>query len=659
MMAKWKANKLLALLLCLVMVVGLLPTVAFAERTAAAQEVQNMIDALPDADDITDENVVEVITKIMHIEKRLPILSKEEQDTLDFTKFDAAADKVNALTLGETETGSLTISKMVTGEGADASQEFEFTVTLNDSDGANISGAFGNYTFTNGVAAVKLKGGESATISGIPAGYIYTVTEAAVDHYTAISTGATGAIVANATSRAEFTNTYSAPPVQNEFSFKIQKTVEQTGDIAPGETTFHFVVATTWNNPTSDQILAKPTVTLTGKGTSSASVNVKTASNEIYIWEANDGADGWSYSDKLYKILKWDTVTYYYYCNPSTGKPMGYNMEEHFSFTNQYSKSVEKGGVTIQKSVVGNLAPEENGEAVNYWFNLKLLDEDGNAAAGKVSHQKTGGSKMSQEISTAGFDFSLQEDESITFSDIPAGTKVKVEETSAGDFTTSVFVGTEIIRNTSSYVYTVEGNKTRSVQFSNNYGDKTGSLTVSKTVSGPFADRKKAFSFTAYVYDGDAPLEGTYGDMVFDEKGKATFTLTDGQSVKATGLPVGYSYYVEETDNKGYTVTAKVNGEPYDIGEESGVEGVIESDNLDVVVAFNNNRFALEETNTPVPSAAPTPSATPDKSLVDVPKTGDEGDMGLGIALILAFLSLSSMAALTFDRKRSTARRSR
>lgn len=249
------------------------------------------------------------------------------------------------------------------------------------------------------------------------------------------------------------------------------------------------------------------------------------------------------------------------------------------------------GGVTVKLFVVGDLSPEENGGTVDYEFNLKLLDGDDNPIERNVKYQKTGGGVFLQAVPTDGYVFSLKKDESISFSEIAAGTKVKIEETTAGDFTTGAQVGLEEEHDTNSYVYTIQGGYTRSVIFTNNYGDKTGSLTVSKTVSGGGADTAKEFSFKAKVSYGDSLLDGTYGGMVFKD-GEATFTLTNGQSIKATGLPVGYSYYVQETDSDGYTVTAKQDGTAWNegaaLGKESSVEGIIESDNLDAVVEFTN-----------------------------------------------------------------------
>lgn len=85
--------------------------------------------------------------------------------------------------------------------------------------------------------------------------------------------------------------------------------------------------------------------------------------------------------------------------------------------------------------------------------------------------------------------------------------------------------------------------------------EKTGNLTVTKTVSGSGGDHNKEFTFTVTLDKQD--LNGEYGDMTFTG-GVATFTLKHGQSKTANGLPIGVSYTVEESDNSGYTVT-KIN----------------------------------------------------------------------------------------------------
>lgn len=89
----------------------------------------------------------------------------------------------------------LTVSKTVSGQAADASQTFAFTVTLKGADGKPLSGTYaytggsvsgssatapanGTITFdANGEGPVSLSSGQQITIGGIPSGSSYTVQE--------------------------------------------------------------------------------------------------------------------------------------------------------------------------------------------------------------------------------------------------------------------------------------------------------------------------------------------------------------------------------------------------------------------------------------------------------------------------------------------------
>ena len=101
---------------------------------------------------------------------------------------------------------------------------------------------------------------------------------------------------------------------------------------------------------------------------------------------------------------------------------------------------------------------------------------------------------------------------------------------------------------------TIIENKWTTAIFSNTKKLATGNLSVQKTVSGNAADTNKAFTFTVTLSDNT--LNGTYGEMEF-KNGVATFTLKHNESKSATGLPVGISYMVTESDNEGYTVEAQ------------------------------------------------------------------------------------------------------
>ncbi len=111
----------------------------------------------------------------------------------------------------EPKTGSLTVTKKLAGDAAEADRAFAFTVTL---DNAEINGVCGDMTFTDGVGTFRLKGGESKTAEGLPEGTAFTVTEedCSADGYVTEKSGDTGVITDGETLEAVFTNTKDAAP---------------------------------------------------------------------------------------------------------------------------------------------------------------------------------------------------------------------------------------------------------------------------------------------------------------------------------------------------------------------------------------------------------------------------------------------------------------
>ncbi len=101
--------------------------------------------------------------------------------------------------------GDLTISNTVTGTAGDKSREWHFHLALGDK---SIDGVYGGVTLSGGEADLTLKHGQSVTLTGLPAGVTYTVTEAEADQdgYKTTSTGATGAIPVGGAATAAFVN---------------------------------------------------------------------------------------------------------------------------------------------------------------------------------------------------------------------------------------------------------------------------------------------------------------------------------------------------------------------------------------------------------------------------------------------------------------------
>ena len=100
-------------------------------------------------------------------------------------------------------TGNLVVNKTISGEDAKETDEFTFTVTLNDE---TINGEFGDMTFVDGVAEFTLKGGESAEAAGLPAGVEYVVEETEALDYEATYENEAGEIVADETAEATVDN---------------------------------------------------------------------------------------------------------------------------------------------------------------------------------------------------------------------------------------------------------------------------------------------------------------------------------------------------------------------------------------------------------------------------------------------------------------------
>lgn len=151
------------------------------------------------------------------------------------------------------DTGSLEIVKNLDGRTAEFGREFEFTVTLSRNDNIALAGtyltqsgrtvAFEDNAAGGVTARVRVAGGGSLTILGIPSGTSYTVSEAdyTADRYTTTSTGAVG-VVETAAVRATFRNTRANPGYG---ALTVTKTVEAIGGAEIPDTQFVFDIALT------------------------------------------------------------------------------------------------------------------------------------------------------------------------------------------------------------------------------------------------------------------------------------------------------------------------------------------------------------------------------------------------------------------------------
>lgn len=123
------------------------------------------------------------------------------------------AGQTHSLVCTNTAVGSLSLTKEV--HGADTgTQTFAFDVTLTNTDGTPVNGTYGDVTFAEGKAVIEVQHGQTVTLTGIPAGVRWTITEQARDGFTVeylvdgvTVTEATGTITHNQTVAVKAVNT--------------------------------------------------------------------------------------------------------------------------------------------------------------------------------------------------------------------------------------------------------------------------------------------------------------------------------------------------------------------------------------------------------------------------------------------------------------------
>lgn len=111
--------------------------------------------------------------------------------------------------------GSLTVCKETLGEllPSDYDTAFTFELTLDDDAITTIDDKWCGVPFKNGKASFTLKSGESITLSNLPAGIGYTITETAQDGWTLLNLNPaeTGVVPQNDTAKVVFTNLKNSP----------------------------------------------------------------------------------------------------------------------------------------------------------------------------------------------------------------------------------------------------------------------------------------------------------------------------------------------------------------------------------------------------------------------------------------------------------------
>ena len=466
-----------------------------------------IVEVIPGDDEI--DNTVEYSTE----EIVVTVTAKDENGDgkLTTTVTYSPEDKTITNTL---KPGVLEISKTVNSTNmAHEDKVFTFTVELTDKDGKLLNGSYvlndtASIEVRDGKATITLSGGESAVISGLPAGTQYSVTETAESGFTAESEGESGVIEPTKTAEASFTNTYAA---QGVYDFNVTKTLAGR-EMAEGE--FEFVL-------------------------------LDEAGNELET--ARNSADGTvSFSQLTFTDM--DVGTRVYSIKETDLKSPGVT----------YDKTVREITLTITDNGNGtlNVTDSLNGEAVEFSNTYsdktsisvqKVWQDENNKLSVRpesvtVELYRNGEKQAEIELNAENewqhifADLAAFDEEGVTYT-----YTVKEAPVAGSDSMQSLTDGARVITNT--------------VQ---------GVLDVSKTVVGG-TDESKEFTFTVTLTKADAPVikelvltkDESSEIATPDAEGKVSFTLKHGETVRLIGLPIGTAYKVEETEEAGYATTAE------------------------------------------------------------------------------------------------------
>jgi pilin isopeptide linkage protein len=223
--------------------------------------------------------------------------------------------------------------------------------------------------------------------------------------------------------------------------------------------------------------------------------------------------------------------------------------------TAQFTNVVAKGGLKVTKRV-SNATASQAQQA----FEFTASFSDGKAYHPTINNQVVPLTKDGK--------FSLQADETATFTEVPDGVAYVVKETAGADFIADVKTITGKIHTGQMADYVVTN------QFAPITPTLTGDLVIDKQVLGP-AKAGDQFTFKvtfddkkSYAYTLTSNNQTSSGQL----KSGETIKFAAGDSLKILDLPLGTGYQIEETDFGAYQPSlTKVVGQITDAGKAATV----------------------------------------------------------------------------------------
>jgi uncharacterized protein YifN (PemK superfamily) len=453
------------------------------------------------------------------------------------------------------KTGDLSITKKLAGNttSEDLNTTFHFTIELSDKrDSVTYPMTIGkkrsDLKFTNGKAKLDLKGGKTATITGLPSGITYKVTETAAENFSGAATNDEGTIAADTTTTVSFTNT------RNAGNLSITKKLAGNTTAEDLNKTFHFTVKL-------NAELEKYTYPMT-IGDTKSEIRFTDGKAGLDL-KANETATITGLPSGItYQVTETADSNFGETAVNDTGEIVT-DKTQDVTFTN-----IRKtGDLSIIKKLAGNTTAEDLDTTFHFTVELTgTLDKD--------TYPMTIGDTTSDlKFTDSKAEFDLKAGETATITGLPAGISYQVTETADSNFTTE----------SSNEESVIAAETIQKVTFTNTR--KTGDLSISKKLAGNTTaeDLNKTFKFTVELSDkqSEAAYPMTIGDTTSDLKftnGKAEVDLKAGETATITGIPSGVTYKVTETADDSFT------------SEISDAEGNITADETAEVVATNTRK---------------------------------------------------------------------
>ncbi len=472
--------------------------------------------------------------------------------------------------------GEIRLTKSVENYAEGSTYEFTFRISLFHDEQLSVpvtemNGRYGAYDYQNGVTTVSFTVNSgawpTAQIGGIPVGLWYSIDEIEAGGYipdfelggsigkiTDAVTPVTISVVnrepapENAVLTIEGIKNLDGKPSSEVFEFIIEGKLAPAGvkDIPMPENT------TVKNGPDGKFCFGPIKYTVVGDYVYEIREIIPDPDNGKYVYDAT-----------VYRItvkvtenagdLSAEIVYYATVIDGLTVPAATPSMGGGIVFNNK--TVIPTGGLTVSKIVEVN--PGEEVTSDKFGFRLELKDAEENALEGEYEYTGSVNGKITNGLA----EFSLGNNESITVNNLPVGTVYAVTETDSKGYTVKI---DGAVSESGSITGGITAERAL-VRYTNVAPppppeEETGALEVVKHVTGS-GDKQKEWHITVTLGES---LTGQYGDMYF-ENGIANFTITDGVTVTASGLPAGITYTVTELEENAESYVTTYTGKTGEI----------------------------------------------------------------------------------------------